>query len=354
MEKLHCHIYANSETDHLRQIYTGFALLHRRGIINLRQTVEEKTLGRFEESHLRVVLDNRLTIYYDMHDCGEILPQHRENVDFYFKRSFAADIVSQYPEKDKIFPFGFNYPVFRDAFDRFSIARSKLYKGKMRLKNIVRGIGLTTVSGRHPQDVGNFEDLPNFDAEPNVIFMAKIWNPDKIENKTKREETEQINLERARCIALLRKEFGAKFFGGLVVDDYSQKYFKEFLLPSESISSQKNYLEVLKKYPISVTTKGLCNSNGWKLAEYIALSKAIVSEKLYYQPSGDFAENRNYLRFDTPDECVEKVVKLFEDKSLRDELMQNNFDYYQNFLRPDKLILNTLLIAEGNQSRSEK
>jgi hypothetical protein len=317
-------------------------------LLDCAKPLKKKTLGRFEESHLRVILNDRLTLYYDMHDCGEILPEHRENVDFYFKRSFADDIVSHYPEKDKIFPFGFNYPVFRDSFDRFSIERSKLYEGKTRLKSFVRGIGLTTFAGKHPQDVANFEDLPKFDAEPNVIFMTRAWNPDKIENKTKREETEQINLERARCVGLLRKEFGTKFFGGLAIDDYSQKNFKEFLLPNESISNQKAYLKTLKKSPIAVTTKGLCNSNGWKLAEYIALSKAVVSEKLHYQPGGDFAENRNYLRFNSPDECVEKAVNLFEDKNLRSELMQNNFDYYQNFLRPDKIILNTLRVAENH------
>ena len=218
------------------------------------------------------------------------------------------------------------------AFDRFSIERSELYEGKTRLKSFVRGIGLTTIAGKHPQDVGNFEDSPKFDTEPKIIFMARTWNPDKIENKTKREETAQINVERARCVGLLRKEFGAKFFGGLAVDDYSQKNFKEFLLPDESISNQKAYLKTLKNYPIAVTTRGLCASNGWKLAEYIALSKAVVSEKLRYQSVGNFAENRNYLEFETPEECVEKVVKLFEDKTLRSELMQNNYDYYQKFL----------------------
>jgi hypothetical protein len=178
-----------------------------------------------------------------------------------------------------------------------------------------------------------------------VIFMARAWNPEKIENKTNREETEQINLNRAECIRLLRKEFGQNFFGGLAVDDYSQRYFGDVLLRDESLANQKSYLKTVKNFPVCIATKGLCQSNGWKLAEYIALSKAIVSEKLRYETVGDFAPDRNYLEFTTPEDCARQAVRLFEDKPLRNELMRNNYDYYQNFLRPEKIVLNTLLKA---------
>jgi hypothetical protein len=130
MNKLDCHIIARSDNDHLQQIYTGFALLHHQGIINLQQTVEHKPLGKFEESHLRVILNKNLTLYYDMHDCGEILPPYLEDVDFYFKRSFSAEKVSQFPEKDKIFPFGFNYLIYKGGFDRFAGQKNQISSGK--------------------------------------------------------------------------------------------------------------------------------------------------------------------------------------------------------------------------------
>ncbi|MDR3562497.1 MAG: hypothetical protein P4N59_13835, partial [Negativicutes bacterium] len=53
----------------------------------------------------------------------------------------------------------------------------------------------------------------------------------------------------------------------------------------------------------------------------------------------------NYLEFSTADECVEKVTLLMENKEKRNAMMQDNFIYYNNYLRPDMLVWNTLMAA---------
>jgi hypothetical protein len=47
---------------------------------------------------------------------------------------------------------------------------------------------------------------------------------------------------------------------------------------------------------------GLYESNGWKLGEYVAGSKAIVSEHLHYDAPGNFSPEQNYLEFNSADE----------------------------------------------------
>jgi hypothetical protein len=98
---------------------------------------------------------------------------------------------------------------------------------------------------------------------------------------------------------------------------------------------------------ICVATTGLHGSIGGKFAEYVCLSKAILSEKLQYAVPGDLREGRNYLEFTTADECVEQAWRLFSDRALRNRLMCNNARYYNAWLRPDMLILNSLLTAYG-------
>lgn len=48
---------------------------------------------------------------------------------------------------------------------------------------------------------------------------------------------------------------------------------------------------MVKESDICITTTGLHRSIGWKFAEYIAASKAIVTEKLNYSPGTELKAN---------------------------------------------------------------
>lgn len=342
MPKPNCRIICHSNYEHLQQVYTGFFQLHKKGIINLSQRVEKIPLGKYQEVHVKVIVNDRFTLYYDMHDCGEILPEYLENVDFYFKRSYAPEFLDTLPDKEKVFPYGLNYQTYIDGFDPFLFQRRHLYEKQEKFKIFLKAIGLFSLLNKPQTGLKALNFEPSFQTQPKILFMARVWNPEQLPDKAQRQATEELNQMRAECIKALKKEFKENFFGGLAVDDYSQAKFKDVLLPTNSISNQKQYFEILKQYPICIATKGLCNSNGWKLAEYVALSKAIVSEKLHFEVPGDFCGDKNYLEFATVDECVEKTLTLFKNAELRRQMITNNYDYYQNYLRPDKLILNTL------------
>jgi hypothetical protein len=104
-------------------------------------------------------------------------------------------------------------------------------------------------------------------------------------------------------------------------------------------------MATMRSHPICVATTGLHGSIGWKLAEYVAFSKAIVTEKLHYSVTGDFGPNRNYLEFASPEDCAAAAVRLVEDRDLREALMLNNAAYYRAYVRPDALVANALARA---------
>ena len=87
-------------------------------------------------------------------------------------------------------------------------------------------------------------------------------------------------------------------------------------------------------------------SIGGKTGEYVAAARAIVHEKFYYQVTGNFEEGRNYLEFTTADQCVEAVKKLTDNPQLILEMQRNNYEYYQNYLEPCRLIENTLELVK--------
>lgn len=342
---LKCQLLVSSDYEHLRQLYTGFLLLHKHGVIEASQSIAKIPLGKYQETHLKVVVNDEITVYFDMHDCGDVLPEYLAEADFYFKRSYSPAAIKDLAGREKVFPFGFNYLVNAGEFDKFLLQRRALHRGGEYYKAIFHAIGAMKVLGKETSTLQMLEAEPDLAVEPRVIFMARAWDTGKIENKAQIELTNEINRNRAECIRALRREFGERFFGGLAVDDYSQKYFADVLLPNETISTQRDYLKVLKNHPICVATMGLCRSNGWKIAEYVALSKAIVSERLQYEVAGDFAENTNYLEFSTPQEAVAQCVELYENTEKRNAMMRANREYYLNYLQPEQIILNSLRVA---------
>jgi hypothetical protein len=72
----------------------------------------------------------------------------------------------------------------------------------------------------------------------------------------------------------------------------------------------------MRSMPICVATMGLHRSNRWKLAEYIASSRAIVCEELQHD-APDLLPDRNFLPFKTTSECVERVGELMESAAQR-------------------------------------
>ena len=140
---------------------------------------------------------------------------------------------------------------------------------------------------------------------------------------------------------------GDKFIGGFNSSPYTLEKFPS-CVADKALTKRTNFMKMVKKSSICVATIGLHESNGWKLAEYIAASKAIVTEKLHYIVPGNFNNADNYFEFINVDQCVQQVMKLDSDKKLAFDMKKNNYNYYHNFLRADRLIFNTIAIALKN------
>jgi hypothetical protein len=144
---------------------------------------------------------------------------------------------------------------------------------------------------------------------------------------------------------------GTRFLGGFNHNAYTTAAYEDCLVKNAAITEKESYLRTLRSFPICIATTGLHGSNGWKLAEYVACAKAILSEPLVYEVPGGFAPGRNYLEFMSPGQCVEQAHRLLADQNLRNELMTANALYYRAHLRPDSLVLNSFLMALSRAHR---
>ncbi|WP_368657376.1 glycosyltransferase [Metabacillus halosaccharovorans] len=355
MSQINCQLRLGEVPLHLYQVITGFKMLEKQGVVKLDIEIIKNHEERTPYNILEVIINNDIKIYYDVNDGYDNLLKENQNYqgfmnsllekcDFYFKRSFSSLYNKRLKQQEKIFPLGLNYMVTTQGNKAHMPLPHDPSKEKM--KKLIRLFPLSEFyNGNY--NVNYFEDSPRLSETPKILFMARLWDvkgdfPGQI-SKEKMEERRYINSVRAMCIRLCKQEFGDQFFGGVNATPYALENYKDLVIADKNITNRKNYLKRLKDSHICIATMGLHESIGWKFAEYIAASKAIVTEELRYEVPGNFKEGRNYLTFFNPDHCIDQINRIIGDKDYMYNMMVNNFEYYHQYVRPDRLILNSIL-----------
>ena len=350
-------LVAWSNIGHLQQLYAGLATLHKNGVIQLRQRLEKApTSDPDAPPHLRgsvfahcsVIVNGVCHVYFDMHDSWEINESALHRHHLYFKRSFYPQRFRSRPDLlAKLRPYGMNYEVLADGLDRFALRRSALSSGwREFVRSAVRACGWASLLRFDPAVSKLEADVPESSVN-GILFMARAWDPSadadldpELEpgdiDSERALDRDAINDMRAECIRALRRAFGTHFVGGLAPTRYATQKYPDVVLPA-GMNRKSHYLGLLRRSAIGIATAGLQGSLGWKIGEYVAFSRAIVSERIDVALPGVFEAGRNYLPFSTPQECVERVHKLFVDVQARNAMMLANRTYYLDYLHPQRV-----------------
>jgi hypothetical protein len=350
MAPLQCQLDISSNALHLQQLYTGLSMLAKQQKIQLKYRVApacaELKLPSAVHPGVIALKANGMTLAFDMSDAGSLHQPMLEQADLYFKRSYAPELVNSANGGHKVRPYGLNYWVLPDFVDGFCLRRALAF---YRSGEWLKQIGRTLDTGNRLQYSPRLSDIqaePAPEPQPRILFLARSWDTDNDDHfqlsATEQADRRSINEMRAECIRQLRKEFGMHFTGGLLPTDHAKANYNDCVVGENGLTAKRNYLQLVKQHSICVATTGLHGSIGWKFGEYVALSRAIVSEPLCYQVPGDFAAEQNYLQFATVEQCLEQVGCLMDSKAKREQMMQTNQRYYQQSVRPDQLVWNCL------------
>lgn len=330
-----CDIYYSSSR-HLNQIYDGFERLRKMGIVDISlKNIDGNEIHPF----LKVIVNNKYTVIYDTNDgmnwinapLEENLKYFKKNIkaDFYFKRSYNKTLLDYAPNHCKVYPLGLYVNVTPDL------------KYKKNLKRTVKDI-IKKYSKKRSVGSDDLEFYPIPWKEDKILFLTRLWDPDEVSLEHLKEERALLNTNRINAIKACQKEFGKSFIGGLQHNNFSLKNAKDLIMPS-SLTNKNTFISTIKHSNICISTSGLHDSIGAKFGEYVSASRAIISEPLKYEPPGDFEETKNYLVFNNKDEILAKIHYLLKERDAMADMMNHNFNYYNNYLRSDKLVLNTLL-----------
>ncbi len=330
-----------SPSIHLNQVISGFFLLHKQKKINL--TVK---YGAYNAMFPFLFVNaNGKKLVYDMADRSAINEEFYANCDFYFKRMCLKTDLEKF---SKLHPYGFNYSCYVPGLNFLKINFKIMPKFSIGsytklLKYIPFLSGLFKIANALSNTVyTKFEQAPN-KRNFHIIFSARLWDPQKNENPLLQVERKKINAERVELVRNLHREFGNEYTGG-IQDSYIVKSLAPDTIIPSKLYYKPNYLKNLKNSTIAIATAGLEDSIGFKFGEYIAASAVVLTTsdfELYAFP-GNFNRNQNYLIYKTEQECINMIKDLKHSAEKMHAIMENNYAYYNAFLRPDKLILNTL------------
>ena len=95
------------------------------------------------------------------------------------------------------------------------------------------------------------------------------------------------------------------------------------------------YLHKIKKSALVFNTPAVAGCHGWKLGEFLALGKAIISTPLSRQLPIELRHGEHLHIVDGSQEAVQQAVELLcRDHDYRCHLEQNARNYFNKYLHP--------------------
>jgi hypothetical protein len=130
---------------------------------------------------------------------------------------------------------------------------------------------------------------------------------------------------------------GDQFVGGFVPDAYARQHYPDCVAPEKL--DQNAYMQLVRSSRICIYSRGLRDSPAFKLGEYLAGSRCIVSQRFKTELSAPLEDGRDVLFFDTAEELVEKCRLLLNDTELQQRLSKGARTYYQQHVKPRQRVL---------------
>ena len=171
---------------------------------------------------------------------------------------------------------------------------------------------------------------PSTVSDHYVFFLSTLWYNDEW-NKN----DEGVNARRATFIRTCKELEEVNFEGGLVSqgkDRSSEELFADCLCDGIPM---KEWMEKTKRSVLVFNTPAFWDCHGWKLGEYLALGKCIVSTKLSNDLPAPLEHGKNIHFVDNSKESMKEAVHyLVNHPEYRAALEKGARDYWEKYGTP--------------------
>lgn len=162
-----------------------------------------------------------------------------------------------------------------------------------------------------------------------TFYLNYPWSKHKEVTNRRKEIIEILKDLETRGLIIFEGGFSKKRFG-------YHKNLKEY--SAKRVYGHKAYIDAVKRAGFVVNTPAVHGCLGWKLGEYLALGKTIVSLPFGRVMPGNFQEDVHYLKINDIQELENKIEELLTNRSKMTALSENAENYFREFLKPKKVI----------------
>ena len=250
-----------------------------------------------------------------------------------------ADVVGQVnvdpdlPHSPKVVPIGpsFGLPWSSPASLASFVIRSGAMTSPSRVPAMLRDY-LRANSERVPLSAY----MSNGSLDDFVFFVASFWP-----------NAPSANERRLRFVRTVQSRPGLKLSGGFWSQEDLPAGFSEFQLARPVDHGE--YLRRTKTSAFVFNTPAVHDCLGWKLGEFLALGKAIISTPLGRTMPGDFRSGEQVHIVDGSEESILAAIDLLcEDREYRGHLEESARRYWEQYLHPEVVIRRMVDSAGGS------
>lgn len=174
--------------------------------------------------------------------------------------------------------------------------------------------------------------IPGVSKSNYVFFCSTLWYNDEY-NKN----DSQVNARRANFIRACKGTDNIDFEGGFVVQEgrSSIDLFRDCL--SETSYPYSQWLQKTKESAVVFNTPAFWDCHGWKLGEYLALGKAIISTPLFNDLPAPLTHGLNIHFVENDIGSIKEAIHyIISHPSYKAHLEQGAKDYWDKYGAPEK------------------
>lgn len=263
------------------------------------------------------------SVYISTNDGCDINDRMYPEADVYAKVNIDGPTNLRYP---KTFPIGPNFGIRYWSALRYFYHSLSIGKHYLVLNPFIRTYLKLSLKRLY------YESYKPSATEQNYIFYLNY--PWKKHTRVTDLRTEIIHVLKA-----MANESKIVFEGG-----FSRRRLGTFEglenVSAARLYSTHDYLERVKKSTVVINTPAVHDCLGWKLGEYLALGKAIISTPISNRlMPGEFVAGTHYLEVKSVETDLPNAIKyLFADREARLEFQGHAHNYYNTYLKPNVVI----------------
>lgn len=182
--------------------------------------------------------------------------------------------------------------------------------------------------------------VPGVSRDGYIFFSSSIWDE---------EEAENTNQYRAWFIESCRSLPNVTFEGGFIAPRSHARgaKYKEFI--ADQWFSHSEWLEKTRQSAVVFYTPSVWSSHSWKLAEFLALGKAIIGTAPFRELPAPLVDGKHIHYVDGSQSAFRNAIEiLMRDRDYRLHLERNALKYYETYLAPKRVIERLLGHARDN------